>query len=165
MATVRAHEDGTATLGTVYQTMFHAPGVARRVGALGDEIRFHGVLPDDVRELVILRYSSRAGFGYEWSHHQRPARLADLDPATVDAITAGEIPTSLRPEQQAALTAVDQVIAHRSIPVQVQRVLINSFGEAGAVELVVTCGLYAIMGYTVVAFDIATEPRLPPAPF
>ena len=81
MATARAHAEGTATLGTVYQTMFHAPGVARRVGALGDEIRFHGVLPDDVRELVILRYASRAGFGYEWSHHQRPARLADLDPA------------------------------------------------------------------------------------
>ena len=65
MASVRSHAEGRALLGEVYVRMFNNPEVAAKVGALGEHLRFHGVLPDEVRELVILRYASRQGFGYE----------------------------------------------------------------------------------------------------
>lgn len=165
MASVRAHAEGRSTLGEVYVRMFNNPGVAATVGALGEHLRFHGVLPDDLRELAILRYSSRSRFGYEWAHHQRPARIAGLSDEVIDQVTRGEVPGGIDGAARAVVEAVDAVIEHRSIPDHVQQRIVDSHGTAGAVEVVAICGLYAIMGYTVTAFDIAVEDGLPDPPF
>jgi 4-carboxymuconolactone decarboxylase len=165
MASARAHAEGRAQLGDVYMCMFNNPEVAEKVGALGEHLRFRGVLPDAVRELVILRYAARKQYGYEWSHHQRPARLAGLDQDTIDALTAGCIPDALPDASRAALEAVDAVVTKRSIPAEVQQRFVEAHGNAGIVELVALCGLYAIMGNMVTAFDIEIEEGLPKPPF
>jgi 4-carboxymuconolactone decarboxylase len=164
MATARAHAEGRPQLGDVYIRMFNNPGVATKVGALGEHLRFHGVLPDAVRELVILRFSARQGYGYEWSHHQHPAKLAGIGQDVIDALTAGQVPDSLSDASRAALEAVDAVVAKRSIPAEVQQRFVDVHGNAGIVELVALCGLYAIMGYTIAAFDIELEKGLPVPP-
>ena len=165
MASARAHAEGRPQLGDVYIRMFNNPGVATKVGALGEHLRFHGVLPDAVRELVILRFSARQGYGYEWSHHQRPAKLAGIGQDVIDALTAGQVPDALPDASRAALEAVDAVVAKRSIPADVQQRFVDAYGNAGIVELVAVCGLYAIMGYTIAAFDIELEKGLPISPF
>jgi 4-carboxymuconolactone decarboxylase len=145
MAAARSHAEGRSQLGDVYVRMFNNPGVAAKVGALGEHMRFHGVLPDEVRELVILRYVVRVRVGYEWSHHQRPAKLAGISQEVIDGLTVGEVPVSLPDASQAVLEAVDAVVAQRSVPADVQRRIVVAHGTAGMVEVVV-CGLYAIMG-------------------
>jgi 4-carboxymuconolactone decarboxylase len=165
MASARAHAEGRAHLGDVYVRMFNNPGVVGKVGALGEHLRFHGVLPDAVRELVILRFAARQRYGYEWSHHQRPAKLAGLSQDTIDTLTDGGIPQSLPDASQAALEAVDAVVAKRSIPMEVQQRFVDTHGNGGIVELVALCGLYAIMGNMVTAFDIGLEAGLPDPPF
>jgi len=165
MAAARAGAEGRAALGEVYVRMFNNPAVARAVGALGEHLRFAGVLPDDARELAILRYAARQGFGYEWSHHQRPARLAGIPEEAVAALAGEAVPEGLAPERRAVVEAVDAVAARRSIPPEVQERVAAAFGLAGVVEVVALCGLYALMGYTVTAFDVAVEEGFPPAPF
>jgi 4-carboxymuconolactone decarboxylase len=165
MASARAHAEGRPQLGDVYVRMFNNPGLAAKVGALGEHLRFHGVLPDAVRELAILRSAARQGYGYEWSHHLRPAKLAGIGQDVIDALAAGQVPDSLPDAWQAALEAVDAVVAKRSIPAEVQRRFVAAHGNAGIVELVVLCGLYVIMGNMVAAFDIGLEEALPKAPF
>lgn len=165
MASARAHAEGRAKLGDVYIAMFNNPDAAAKVGALGEHLRFHGVLPDDVRELVILRYATRAGFGYEWSHHQRPAKLAGISDEVIAALTSGDVPRSLPDASQAVLEIVDVVVAKQSIPAKLQQRFVKVYGEAGVVEVVVLCGLYATMGYMTTAFDIAVEEGLPQPPF
>lgn len=165
LAAARAHADGRPHLAEVYVRMLNNPGVTAKVGALGEHLRFHGVLPDAVRELAILRIASRERYGYEWSHHQRPAKLAGISQETIDALTAGGIPDTLPDASKAALEAVDAVVAKRSIPAQVQERFVQVHGHGGIVELVALCGLYAIMGDMVTAFDIELEPGLPAPPF
>lgn len=165
MAAVRAHAEGRAYLGQVYVRMFNNAGVAMRVGALGEHLRFHGVLPDQVRELVILRFAVRQQFGYVWSHHQRAAKLAGISQQAIDELTAGDLPGDLSDLSRAVLEAVDAVVAKRSIPADVQARVVKAHGNAGAVEIVGLCGLYTIMGDMVRAFDIPLEPGLPKAPF
>ncbi len=164
MASVRTHAEGRARLPEVYVRMFNNPALAGKVGALGEHIRFQGTLPGAVRELAILRYAVRHGSGYEWSHHQRPAELAGLSAETIAELTAGGIPATLPDASQAALRAVDAVAARSSIPADVQDRLVAAYGEAGVVELVVLCGLYATMDYMVSAFDIPIEEGLPTPP-
>jgi len=165
MAAVRAHAEGRAYLGEVYVRMFNNAGVATRVGALGEHLRFHGVLPEKVRELVILRFAVRQQFGYVWSHHQRAAKLAGISQQAIDELTAGKLPEDLSESSRAVLEAVDAVVSKRSIPADVQARVVKAHGNAGAVEIVALCGLYTIMGYTVRAFDIPLEEGLPEAPF
>jgi 4-carboxymuconolactone decarboxylase len=118
-----------------------------------------------VRELVILRFAARQRYGYEWSHHQRPAKLAGVDQGVIDALTAGRIPETLPDASKAALEAVDAVVAKQSIPTEVQRRFVDVHGNAGIVELVALCGLYGIMGDMIAAFDIKIEKGLPAPPF
>jgi 4-carboxymuconolactone decarboxylase len=157
LTAARAYSDGHAQLPAVYAALLHHPLLAARVAALGEQIRFSSVLPDDVRELVILRYSSRQGYDYEWAHHQRPAALAGLHPKQVRGVASAGVPGDLRGDQRAAIRATDAICDGVSIPADVQQELIASHGADGLVELVVTCGLYAIMGYTVRSFDIRLE--------
>lgn len=82
-------------------------------------MRFHGVLGGEVRELVILRYAVGVRVGYEWSHHQRPAKLAGISQEVIDGLTAGEVPASLPDASQAVLEVVDAVVAQRSVPADV----------------------------------------------
>jgi 4-carboxymuconolactone decarboxylase len=165
MASARAHAEGRTHLGDVYVRMFNNPQVAQKVGALGEHLRFHGALPDALRELIILRFAARQRFGYEWSHHQRPAKLAGISQETIDALTAAEIPDTLPDASRAALEAVDAVVAQRSIPAPVQQRFVAVHGNAGIVELVAVCGLYAIMGAMISAFDIELEEGFPAPPF
>lgn len=165
MASARAHAEGRSHLGDVYVRMFNNPGVAEKVGALGEHLRFHGSLPDDVRELVILRFASRQKFPYEWSHHQRPAELAGISREIIDALTTGGVPQEISDASQAAIQAVDAILSKKSIPTDVQQRFVNAYGVSGLVEVVAICGLYAIMGYMTTAFDISIEEGLPKPPF
>lgn len=164
IAQVRSHADGRAELAAVYVALFNNPSVARLVGALGEHLRFDGTLPDDVRELAILRYAARRDLGYEWSHHVRPATLAGIDEATIAALVTDAVPAGLDPTHAAAVEAVDQVVAGGEIAPDTQRILTSEFGDAGVVELVALCGLYALMGYMTTAFAIEPEPGLPDMP-
>lgn len=163
MASTRAHAEGRAHLGDVYVRMFNNAGVAAKVGALGEHLRFHGVLPDDLRETVILRFAYRMGFGYEWSHHLRPARLAGLSEDTVQAL-GSEDHSALEDPHRATVEAVDAIVAKQSIPDDAQQRFVETQGVDGLVEVVALCGLYSLMGYMTTAFDIQIEEDLPAAP-
>ena len=164
LVAVRSHAEGSAELAGVYAALLHNPALADRVAALGEQIRFTGALPDDVREVVILRYAARHDYDYEWMHHQRPAALAGLQDSQVAALRLPAVPVDLRDDQQAAVQATDAICDGVAIPLDVQDILVAAYGEAGIVELVVTCGLYAIMGYTVRSFDVPLELWLRNAP-
>jgi len=165
MASARAYAEGRSHLGDVYVRMFNNPGVAEKVGALGEHLRFHGSLPDDVRELVILRFASKQQLSYEWSHHQRPAKLAGISREVIDVLTAGDVPKIIPDASQAAIEAVDAIISRESIPTDVQQRFVDAYGVSGLIEVVAICGLYAIMGYMTTALDIHIEEGLPKAPF
>ncbi|MHB8233418.1 MAG: carboxymuconolactone decarboxylase family protein [Solirubrobacteraceae bacterium] len=161
IAEVRTHSDGRAELAAVYVAMFNNPAVAHLVGTLGEHLRFGGTLPDDVRELAILRYAGRRHLTYEWAHHVRPATLAGVDETTIAALAADAVPSGLDHTHAAVVEAVDQIVADDEIAPDTQRILTDQFGNAGVVELVALCGLYALVGYMTTAFAIEPEPGLP----
>ena len=164
MASAAPMPTGGPHLGEVYVRMFNNPGVATRSGRLAS-------ISGSTACCRMTYVNCHPAFlcptadGYEWSHHQRPAKLSGLDQATIDAFTAGEIPETLPDASQAALAAVDAVAAKRSIPAEVQQRFVAAHGNAGIVELVALCGLYGIMGDMCIAFDIALEEGFPKASF
>ena len=138
------------------------PDVARLVGGLGGQLRYHGVLPGDVRDLVILHVARRMGVAYEWVHRVRPAHAAGLGAEVLEALAAGRVPGALRADQRPALVAADAVFDLSSIPPEQQGTLAAAHGTAAVVELAALVGLYRLIGGMVAAFDIAIESDFAP---
>jgi 4-carboxymuconolactone decarboxylase len=145
----------------VYHRLFNHPAVATGIGALGEQLRYRGQLPDDVRELVVLREARRMGVAYEWAHHVGPARAAGLSDEVLAALEAGDDPPGLRDDQRLALEAAAAVHELRRIPDALQDALTDAFGVAGVIELAAVVGIYRLMGGMVIAFDVDIEPGFP----
>ena len=165
MAAVRAYAEGRSQLGDVYVAMFNNPGVATKVGALGEHLRFHATLPDEVRETVIMRFSFKQGFVYEWAHHTRPSKLAGLSQDVIDSLATGNISSIESDTIRTTVEIVDAILAKKSIPEDLQGRFVAMYGVSGLVEVVALCGLYSLMGYMTTAFAIKIEEGLPQAPF
>ncbi len=70
-------------------------------------------LPDDLREVAILRVGYLSHAPYEIFQHEPAARLAGLSERQIDAIRqGGEHPEALSPVQQAILSFTDDVVAN-----------------------------------------------------
>ncbi|MBV8988719.1 MAG: carboxymuconolactone decarboxylase family protein [Solirubrobacterales bacterium] len=156
----RSHAEGRPEVSALYLAMFNNPAVAIAVGALGEQLRFRGTLPDRIREIAILRYAARRPFAYGWAHHQRPAKLAGITPETIAALARDAQPADLDRVERATVAAVDQIAGGEEIAAPIQHVLADALGDAGVVELVALCGLYGLMGYMTSAFAVEIEPRL-----
>ena len=53
----------------LFGTMAHSPGALQAVASVGEHVRFHSVLDEVLREMVICTVSQEVGNFYEWCHH------------------------------------------------------------------------------------------------
>ena len=59
--------------------LLHSPPLADGWNSLLGAIRNQSTLPDDIRELAILRVAALNGAHYEWQAHEPIARRSGLD--------------------------------------------------------------------------------------
>lgn len=159
IASDRGQGAGRAMAGGVYGALLHSPAFAEVVGQLGALARYHSIFPADISEMAICGYAARRGYDYEIAHHAALAVEGGLTSDQVVAVCAGEIPTSLRPDQIDALKIVDAVCRGVSLPAETQESFAAVYGTRGVVELVALCGHYGIMGYIVTSFDVPIGER------
>jgi len=148
----------------MYRSLLNHPLLTRQVSDLGTFLRFAGVLPDALRELIILWLARRLGAAYEWVKHVGPARQAGVSEKVIEAIRTDKEILDLDPVQEAALTVARCVLERLSIPPQVQDGLAAQFGLPGVIELVVLVGFYQMIAGVIFAFDIPL-PEGAAAPF
>src|SRR5205814_1259854 len=81
--------------------LMHHPELARRLQQLGEQLRWGSKLPARLVELAVLITARRWTCQHEWAIHEKLARKAGLDCATVEAIAEGREPAGLPPEEAA----------------------------------------------------------------
>lgn len=139
----------------MYRSLLNHPELAQHIGELGSYLRFgDSVLPDEVRELVILRTARRFGVAYEWVKHVPPAIEAGLSETMIEQLRQDQKPDGLTRAQEAALSAVECVLEQQSIPQHTQDALAKEVGLKGVIELVVLCGFYQMIAAVIFAFDV-----------
>ena len=139
----------------MYRSLLNHPELAQHIGELGSYLRFgDSVLPDEVRELAILRTARRLGAAYEWVKHVPPAKGAGISETVIEQLRQEQKPDGLTRAQEAALSAVECVLERQSIPQETQDALAKEVGLKGAIELVVLCGFYQMIAAVIFAFDV-----------
>ncbi|GAA5923761.1 uncharacterized protein JCM15063_003754 [Sporobolomyces koalae] len=95
---------GARGLTPLDQTLLNAPEIANGWNTLLGAIRNRNSLPDDIRELMILRVAARNAAKFEWIHHAHVGTDAGLTPQQLTIIRDLHTPLPL-PDSPAPLSA------------------------------------------------------------
>jgi hypothetical protein len=119
------------------------------------------------RELVIDRTTALCGADYEWGVHVSAfAVKAGLTGPQVRSLGGGQPDDSCwdDPADRAVLRAVDELHASSDLTDEGWDRLADAVGEDGALDLLLLCGWYHAISFTVRALRLPMEPGTGPIP-
>lgn len=125
--------------------LIHNAGLARRMQALGEHLRWNNRLPPPLLELAVLFTARKWNCQHEWYMHEKLARKAGLAPHIFEAIAAGQEPQGMSADEALVYKACQQ--AHRSgrLDDETFTALSGRFGLDGVLDLLVLNGYYSAM--------------------
>jgi alkylhydroperoxidase family enzyme len=125
---------------TILRLLANAPVTFRPFVLLSSALLYNAVLPADVREVVILELAVRRQSSYEWTEHVPMARRAGVTNEQIDALkTTDDRGAPFSEEQQLALRFLSE-LERGSVQGGTWKAAVASWGEQGAIELVLTLG-------------------------
>lgn len=122
-----------------------SPELMRRLGNLGEYLRYRNRLGPRLTELVILLVARRWNQEFEWAAHAPIAAGQGLAPGVIDAIAAGRRPAGMAEDEAAVFDFVAELDCSQSVSDAAYERAVALFGEAGVVDLVGTMGYYALL--------------------
>ena len=132
----------------------NSPEFAMRGQHLGEFIRFDTCFGPAWVEIAILVTAKYWRAHFEWWAHRRIAEAAGLDAAIIDAIRDGRDPPIADPKARVIYDYATTLHRDRAIPQALHDRMVAAWGAQGAVELVATCGYYAMVAMPLNAFDV-----------
>lgn len=147
--------------------LLRSPELMTRLQLVGEYVRYHSVLDDDLVELVILLVARHWDQQFEWGHHHPIALRTGLPPEVVDSIGAGRRPTTGRPEVDCVWELVDELHRTQQVGDQVYAAAVAALGEQRVIEVVGTAGYYTTLAMVMNTARTPAPPdgpRLPPNP-
>jgi alkylhydroperoxidase family enzyme len=118
------------------------------------------------RELVIDRTTALCGADYEWGLHVAAfAAKADLDAEQIGSLaTGGPADGCWNATDRAVLEAVDELHATFDLSEEAWATLVAAIGGDATLELILICGWYHAISFTVRALRLPLEPGTGPIP-
>ena len=92
-------------VGPNFQTLLNSPEAGGRFAGFGEYVRFHGDVPERLKELAIITAAREANNDYVWTAHERLARQQGVTDPIINAIRTSRCPrrTEWRRRQSGAL--------------------------------------------------------------
>jgi 4-carboxymuconolactone decarboxylase len=132
----------------------HSAELASRAQELGAFCRYHTSLPRRLSELAILITGAHWKAGFEWFVHAPAGIAAGLDPAAVEAIRTGKMPSLAEPDEAALYEFTCELLESRRVSDTTYRRAVSELGNTGVVELIGILGYYTLISMTIVAFEV-----------
>jgi len=121
------------------------PALLERVGAVGEQLRFGGMLDARVRELVTCAVSRHASNQFEWLMHAPLAVKAGVAPQAIESLRQGARPRRLAADEETALDFATELMATHGVSDATWRASVERFGETGVVELTTLVGYFLMV--------------------
>ena len=144
---------------TMFAVMGRSPGALKAVASVGEHVRWHSALDDDLREMVICTVSQVLGNRFEWDHHinKVPERFRPLVGTPAMEVEPAPVGPALR---LARLVAEGEDVDDALVAG-----LRTALGDAGLVDLVAMIGYYQLLGSFCAVLGIETDASVPRKPF
>lgn len=143
--------------------LMHHPALAERVAAVGDLVRFHGVLSGAERELAICAAGREVEARYEWQAHAPLALKEGAREEAIEAVRTQGPTDSLSERERLIIDLVRSQYREHRIPDDLYAQAEAAFGRKGLVELIVLAGYYGMIGFVLNAFAVDLPEGVKPA--
>lgn len=127
-----------------FLALLDSPGLAEAVQAVGEAIRYKGVLIDRHREIAILAAAAAFGSGYEWRYHDAIAAEIGISTAERQAVLNGG-GDALSPVEAAIVGYVFAAVRERVAARDHLAQLVGLIGREAATEVTVIAGYYPLL--------------------
>lgn len=156
-----AHIERTrGAVSNVLKSFSHAPEGLERFAALGEYVRYRNELPARARELAILTIAR--GIQYAWTHHVTPALKAGVTQEELDAYNNGIVPATLSLSERAAITFAGEFANGGQVSAANFDEARKHYSERQVTDLILLCGYFIALGYSVNAIQVDLEPDRTP---
>lgn len=149
----------------VFRMIMHSPELAPGMLQLADAILRGNSLPDQLRELVIVRVGHVYEAPYELHHHENIGRLVGMSQAALAAAASGSTEgqgQGLSKEEAAVLRCTDRLLARHTLS-EAERAEVLEFLSVGQLsDLVITVGFYQLVCNFLNTFGVTTEGETSP---
>lgn len=142
-----------------YAVLMTVPQIAQKVAAVGEQLRFYGVLNDYERELVIIATAVEAGSSFELAIHEPLATRAGISIETVNAVLGRDSEDVLAPRDRLIVEIVRSLFRQRRLTDNLFERALNEFGYEALTELVTIIGFYDMLAFIMLAFEVTEADR------
>ncbi len=158
-----AAERGGAVSGP-WGVLLHSPELATRGARLGNYVRFGATLSDAQRETAIVAAAREHDARVEWGAHVRLAREAGVREQVIGAIGHRAALDALTEEEAELVRYVRELVGANRVTDATFEALHARLGDRGIVELTGLLGYYALVAFTLNAFELEPPPGSPELP-
>jgi alkylhydroperoxidase family enzyme len=142
----------------MFAVMGRSPGALEAVAAVGEHVRFHSALGEDLREMVICEVSAILGNKYEWRHHihKVPEHLRPM----IGSAAIEDEPAPTGP----ALRFARLLAAGETVPDELVDSLKDILGDDGLIDLTVMVGYYQLLATFCATLGVEVEDAMAHVP-
>lgn len=140
----------------------HHPELARRLQALGEQLRWKSTLPAQLVEFAVLITARRWTCQHEWFMHEKLARKAGLDGRIIEAVASKEKPANLSPDEAMVYAFCSDLHASGRASDSAFESVRARFGLEGTLELIALCGYYSLMAMVLNTAGMPLTDNAPP---
>ncbi|MDB5960297.1 MAG: hypothetical protein JWP59_1591 [Massilia sp.] len=154
----QSERDDGALIGP-WNAWLHEPAIGKAIWDLTMAMTANAVLPDKVRQIVILVVGARYDAAYEIYAHIAVAEREDMSPERLATLTADLKPVDLAPDESIAFDVAYALVRGGVLPEPVYRLALATFGQHGLNEMIYLVGLYAMVSTTLNGFNVPVPER------
>jgi len=150
-------EDG-ALMGP-WNPWLHEPGIGKAIWDLTLAMTANAILPDNIRQIVILVVGARFDAAYEIYAHIAIAEHEGMRPERLATLVADLKPSDLSADESIAFDVAYKLVRGGVLPEPLYRLAVATFGQHGANEMIYLVGLYSMVSTTLNGFNVPVPER------
>jgi 4-carboxymuconolactone decarboxylase len=147
-----------------YVPLIYSPDLADRMRHLGDFIRFEGVLPPKLKEIVIFTVARHWSVEFMFAIHRESAAKLGVTEAQTDALARGTRPQGLTAQEQSAYEMTSELLRTGRVGDAAYAAAAAHFDRRGLIELVNFVGYYTTLAMILNTARIPLPDGVPPLP-
>ena len=142
---VRQVTSSRGAIGGPFIALLRSPELMKRLGAVGDYLRFQSDLPRSIFEMAVLMTARAYDQSFEWDHHVPLAITAGLSETTIGELALGAFPSDLDAPHQTGADLVCELLTTHQIRDDTFTRAASILGESQVVDLVGAVGYYVTL--------------------
>ena len=142
-----------------FAPMLRFPAFGRAAWTYTKALIDNAKLPKPAHEVAILATGAVFNSRYELYAHERVADGVGLSAEKIATIAAGQRPTDLTEEEQAAYDVAVTLAGGRQLPQSTYERAVRAFGEERTAELIYLVGGYCLVSLLLNAYDMSVPGR------